>query len=53
MESKALYSLWVCMLFFAQCGVFVIMPTVTAKTFGQKNFTAIYGFVLISSVTNF
>ena len=46
---KWLYLLWVCDLFFVQCGIYATVPPVLAKTFGQKQFTAIYGFVLSSS----
>lgn len=49
MLIKELYLLGICGLFFSQCGIFVCMPTVLVKTFGPKNFTAIYGFMLLSS----
>lgn len=40
---KEIYLIWVCAVFFCQCGLYVVMPTAIAKSFGQKNFTAIYG----------
>jgi hypothetical protein len=47
---KELYVLNISCLFFSQCGIFICMPPILNKTFGSKNFAAIYGFMLISSV---
>lgn len=47
---KEIYMLWICSVMFCQCGVYVLIPTVTAKCFGQKNFTSIYALVFLIGV---
>lgn len=47
---KEIYLLWICAIFFAQCGNYIITPTVIAKMFGAKNFTSIYGSIILLSV---
>ncbi|CAF0937021.1 unnamed protein product [Brachionus calyciflorus] len=47
---KELYILWISAIMFCQCGIFVLMATVTAKCFGQKNFTAIYALIFLVGI---
>jgi hypothetical protein len=46
-QIKEVYLLWVCVILFMQCGIFVITPTTMAKCFGQKHFTSIYGLMYL------
>ena len=42
------------MIFFAQCGNYILTPTVVAKMFGSKHFTSIYGsIILLASPASF
>lgn len=50
-EIKFVYLIWICVLFFANCGVYTVIPTIVAKTFGQKHFNAIYGFIYFLGVS--
>jgi Na+/melibiose symporter-like transporter len=49
-DSKEVYMIWICLIYFVQCGTYVLMPTITAKCFGQKNFGSIYGFMALCGV---
>jgi MFS transporter, OFA family, oxalate/formate antiporter len=51
--NEIFYLIWVCAVYFTQCGVYVIMPTVVVKCFGQKNFTSIYGLIFLLCVIIF
>ncbi len=51
-ENQIFYLIWVCAVYFTQCGIFVITPTAVAKCFGQKNFTTIYGLMFLLNVNN-
>jgi hypothetical protein len=51
-EINELYLVWICAIFFSHCGIYVLIPTITAKSFGQKHFTTIYGFMLLCGVTS-
>jgi len=50
-ENQIFYLIWVCAVYFTQCGIFVITPTAVAKCFGQKNFTTIYGLMFLLNVS--
>lgn len=50
-EIKFVYLIWICVLFFANCGVYTVIPTIVAKTYGQKHFNAIYGFIYFLGVS--
>jgi len=53
MAFKEFYLIWVCAVYFTQCGIFVITPTAVAKCFGQKNFSSIYGSMFLLNVKQF
>ncbi|KAL3315696.1 hypothetical protein Ciccas_005664 [Cichlidogyrus casuarinus] len=48
---KALYALWVALLFFSFSGTFVLMPTATSKIFKPINMSIVYGFVFSAFVS--
>ncbi|KAL5004644.1 hypothetical protein ScPMuIL_018100 [Solemya velum] len=50
LTGKTLYTIYVCLLFLSFSGNFSLLPTATAKAFGQKNYSIIYGLVFSSSV---
>ncbi|XP_021344893.1 uncharacterized protein LOC110444864, partial [Mizuhopecten yessoensis] len=47
--GSALYLLYVCLLFLSFSGNFSLLPTATAKCFGQKYYAINYGFVFTAS----
>lgn len=47
---KEIYLIWICAINFAISGIYVITPTAVTKCFGQKNFTSIYGLLLLINV---
>lgn len=51
-EIKELYLIWVCAIYLCQCGMPVMVPTIIAKSFGQKNFNAIFGSIHFFSLPN-
>ncbi|CDO62331.1 monocarboxylate transporter, putative [Plasmodium reichenowi] len=50
------YSIWVCLIFFCHAGTFAIFPSITAHTFGTKNFGPVFGLLFtaraFSSIIN-
>ncbi|SBT31706.1 monocarboxylate transporter, putative [Plasmodium ovale wallikeri] len=54
--GKITYSIWVCLIFFCHAGTFSIFPSITAHTFGTKNFGPIFGLLFtaraFSSIIN-
>jgi MFS family permease len=48
--TEMIYLIWVCCIFLAQCGIWVILPTAVAKCFGQRNFTSVYGLIFLLCV---
>jgi hypothetical protein len=42
-NSETMFCVWISGVYCTFCGVYVIMPTITAKCFGQKYFTMTYG----------
>ena len=50
---KGIYMLWICSIYFFQTAINVCMPVVILRTFGQKNFNAIYGLISLSLVSIF
>jgi hypothetical protein len=50
LSQEAFYLIWICAIFFNQCGIYVLMPTITSKCFGQKHFTSIYGLMFLLGV---
>ena len=49
--SKEIYLIWVCAISFFTTGTTMILPVVAVKTFGQKNFNAIFGLISVSVVS--
>jgi hypothetical protein len=47
---KEFFFLWVSLIMFSGSGLYAIAPGIIAKSFGQKNFTAIFGFTLLTYV---
>ena len=47
---KGVYLAWVCGIFFAQCGNYILTPTVAAKMFGPRDFTIIYASISLLAV---
>ena len=50
-NSEAVFLIWISGIYFTFCGIYVVMPVITAKCFGQKNFTSIYGLVFTTGVS--
>ncbi|SBT86525.1 monocarboxylate transporter, putative [Plasmodium malariae] len=54
--GRITYSVWVCLIFFCHAGTFSIFPSITAHTFGTKNFGPIFGLLFtaraFSSIIN-
>ncbi|VWU50795.1 monocarboxylate transporter, putative [Hepatocystis sp. ex Piliocolobus tephrosceles] len=54
--GKVTYSIWICLIFFCHAGTFSIFPSITAHTFGTKNFGPIFGLLFtaraFSSIIN-
>ncbi|RNA25051.1 oxalate:formate antiporter-like isoform X1 [Brachionus plicatilis] len=48
LNFRILYAVCVGLINMCQSGVYVIMPTVIVKSFGSKNFQAIYGLLFLS-----
>ena len=44
-NSETMFCVWISAVYCTFCGVYVIMPTITAKCFGQKYFTMTYGLI--------
>jgi len=47
---KEVYLIWICFINLTLSGFLVLIPTLVVKTFGQKNFTSIYGILLLVNV---
>ncbi|CAG9482588.1 monocarboxylate transporter, putative [Plasmodium vivax] len=54
--GKVTYCIWVCLIFFCHAGTFSIFPSITAHTFGTRNFGPIFGLLFtaraFSSIIN-
>lgn len=54
--GKITYCIWVCLIFFCHAGTFSIFPSITAHTFGTRNFGPIFGLLFtaraFSSIIN-
>ena len=50
-NSRAMYSIWVFMLFLIFSGNFALFPTVTSKAYGPKYLTVNFGLVFTSHVS--
>ncbi|GAW79505.1 transporter [Plasmodium gonderi] len=54
--GRITYSIWICLIFFCHAGTFSIFPSITAHTFGTKNFGPIFGLLFtaraFSSIIN-
>lgn len=48
--GKSLYTIYVCILFLSFSGNFVLLPTATARTFGQTYYELNYGMVFTASI---
>ena len=48
--AQALYFIWICAIYWTFSGNFALFPTVTAKTFGQRNVAMNFGLVFTSQV---
>ncbi|XP_023322792.1 uncharacterized protein LOC111697129 [Eurytemora carolleeae] len=47
--SKALFAVWVWLIFFSFCGTFVLLPTASAVCFGTKYSSKNYGLIMTGS----
>ncbi|XP_041369549.1 uncharacterized protein LOC121383508 [Gigantopelta aegis] len=48
--GKAMFFIWVCLLFLTFSGSFSLMPTATARSFGQTHYAVNYGLLFTSQV---
>jgi MFS family permease len=48
--DKLVYAVWVVAIYLAMSGIPSTLPSIMSRTFGQKHFKAIYGFVLFTYV---
>ena len=51
--SKEVFFLWMVLIYSTKNSVYAIIPCVTRKTFGQKDFTSIYGAFQVIGVGHF
>jgi hypothetical protein len=49
---KEVYLAWILVIYLVMGGIPSTLPTISAKTFGQKHFTSIYGFILLTNVSH-
>ena len=50
MNVKEIYLVWVLGCFLVAPSNFVLIPAIASKTFGQKNFNAIYGMISLAQI---
>lgn len=49
MVGKAMFFIWVCVLFFCVGGIFSLFPTAAARSFGSKHFGTNYGLLFTAN----
>ena len=49
--GKAGFFIWICLIYFCQCGTWAVMPATVAKLFGSSNMAINYGFMQLSVVS--
>lgn len=51
-ESETMLMIWICALYLSFCGIYVIMPIIVVRCFGQKYFTMNYGLMYTCGVVS-
>ena len=52
-NSKYVYMIWICGIYFLESNIYVITPTVAVRCFGQKKFAAYYGIIYMFTVRKY